>query len=124
MGVRLCVQNANDREQKYYTFNKLYGYISIEECMELESAKYLMRVMIGIVDDDPFKLNWETLALNPEYMSKPIKLTSNEFLSFMNLYEKDIRKHYKEDNFALDKFFADEMHALLGDPGDKYVSWG
>ena len=48
----------------------------------------------------------------------------NEFSIFMNLYEKDIRKHYKEDDFTLKKYFADEMHALLSNPGDKYISWG
>lgn len=124
MGIRLVVENANDPEQKCYIFNKLYGYISVEECQELESAKYLMHIMNNIVNDDFFKLNYEMLALNPEYINETIKLTFNEFSSFMDLYEKDIRKHYKEDDFALEKYFADEMHALLSNPGDKYISWG
>lgn len=124
MGTRLFVENANDLERKCYMFNKLYGYISVEECRELESAKYLMRIMSNIVDDDFFKLNYETLALYPEYINETIKLTSNEFSIFMDLYEKDIRKHYKENDFTLKKYFADEMHALLSNPGDKYISWG
>ena len=124
MGTRLEVKNANDPKQKLYIFNKLYGYISVEECQELESAKYLMHVMSNIVNDDFFKLNYENLALYPEYIDETIKLTSNEFSIFMDLYEKDIRKHYKENDFTLKKYFADEMHALLSNPGDKYISWG
>ena len=124
MGTRLEVKNANDPKQKLYIFNKVYGYISVEECQELESAKYLMHVMSNIVNDDFFKLNYENLALYPEYIDETIKLTSNEFSIFMDLYEKDIRKHYKENDFTLKKYFADEMHALLSNPGDKYISWG
>lgn len=124
MGTRLVVKNANDPEQKCYIFNKLYGYISVEECLELESAKYLMYVMSNVVDDDFFKLNYEMLALYSEYINETIKLTSNEFSRFMDLYEKDIRKHYKEDDFTLEKYFADEIHTLLSNPGDKYISWG
>ena len=69
-------------------------------------------------------MNYEILALNPEYINETIKMTSNEFSIFMDLYEKDIRKHYKEDDFTLEKYFADEMHKLLSNPGDKYISWG
>ena len=115
MGYRLEISKIEYTGVSGY---KLYGYINEEELKKLKSFRWLVEKDFIDEDDTYWGYNY-----NPQ-----IILNSNEFIEFVQLYNDDLNKYYKElgydSGYIKDSFINNtDMKELLKSNNKKLLEW-